>query len=82
MLKNIEICRTKGITIKKEFLKPELYAFQIPPAILKGLNLRNIGEKPSRRKRGRSNSITKQSTLKHKDSQDDNTLSQRPNGSI
>jgi len=52
MLKNIEICRTKGITIKKEMLKPELYAYNIPPAILKTLSLRNIGEKPSRRKGG------------------------------
>jgi hypothetical protein len=50
MLKNIEIMRAKGLTIKKEWLNPELYAYQIPPAILKGLGLRNIGEKPSRRR--------------------------------
>jgi hypothetical protein len=50
MLKNIENMRARGLTIKKEWLKPELYAYQIPPAILKGLGLRNVGEKSSVRR--------------------------------
>lgn len=49
MLKNIEKIRAKGLTIKKELLVPELYSYQIPPAILKGLGLR-IPEETSRSK--------------------------------
>jgi hypothetical protein len=68
MLKNIEKMRAKGLTIKKEWLQPELYAFQIPPAILKGLGLRNIGEKASKR-RSRTISTakkgTKSNTIEH-----------------
>ena len=44
MLKNIESMRAKGITIKKEWLVPDLYSFQIPPGILKGLHLKCPGE--------------------------------------
>ena len=44
MLKNIESMRAKGITIKKEWLIPDLYSFQIPPGILKGLHLKCPGE--------------------------------------
>lgn len=39
MLKNIEKMRQKEVDINPDFLKPELYSFQIPPHILKGLNL-------------------------------------------
>lgn len=41
MLKNIEIMKAKGFSIKKEWLVPELYSFQIPPAILKGLGFKD-----------------------------------------
>jgi len=40
MIKNIEKLRAKGLSIKKDLLNPELYAYQIPPAILKSLGLR------------------------------------------
>ena len=49
MLKNIEKVRQKGLQVNPEFLKPELYSFQIPPHILKGLGLLAPGEKPSKR---------------------------------
>lgn len=58
MLKNIEKMRAKGLTIKKDWLKPELYAYSIPPAILKGLGLKNVGEKDSRRKTARARSTS------------------------
>lgn len=44
MLKNIEVMRAKGITIRKEWLVIDLYSFQIPPSILKGLALKCPGE--------------------------------------
>ena len=52
MLKNIEKPKEKGLAIRPEFLKPDLYSFQIPPHILKGLGLLAPGEKPSRRRNG------------------------------
>lgn len=48
MLKNIEKMRQKELQINPEFLKPDLYSFQIPPHILKGLGLLAPGEKPKR----------------------------------
>lgn len=45
MLKNIEKMRAKGLAIKKEWLNPDLYSQQIPPAILKSLSLKAPGEK-------------------------------------
>lgn len=56
MLKNIEKMRHKEVDINPAFLKPELYSFQIPPQILKGLNLLAPGQKPSKL---RANSHTK-----------------------
>lgn len=38
-LKNIERMRVKGKVIRKEWLVPELYGFQVPLAVLKGLAL-------------------------------------------
>jgi len=40
--------RQKELHINPEFLKPELYSFQIPPHILKGLGLLAPGEKKRR----------------------------------
>jgi len=45
MLKNIEKSFEKGLEIQPQFLKPDLYSFQIPPHILKGLGLLAPGEK-------------------------------------
>jgi len=45
MLKNIEKMRDRGLEIKKKWLVPEIYAYEIPLLILKGLGLRSIGEK-------------------------------------
>ena len=42
LLKNIEILRAKGIKINKEYQQvPDLYSYQVPPAILKRLALKN-----------------------------------------
>ena len=42
LLKNIEILRAKGIKVDKEYQQvPELYSYQVPPAILKRLALKN-----------------------------------------
>ncbi len=60
MLKNIEKIRARGLTIKKELLVPELYSYQIPPAILKGLGLR-IPEETSRSKSRASSSQARRS---------------------
>ena len=48
MLKNIEKMRQKELDINPEFLKPELYSYNIPRHILKGLGLMAPGEKPRR----------------------------------
>ena len=45
MLKNIEKAQNKGVEINPQFLKPELYSFQIPPPIMKGLGLLAPGER-------------------------------------
>jgi hypothetical protein len=45
MLKNIEQMRDRGLTIQQRWLVPEIYAFDIPFVILKGLGLKSIGEK-------------------------------------
>jgi hypothetical protein len=49
MLKNIEKSKEKGLEIVPHFLKPDLYSFQIPSHILKGLNLLAPGEKAPKR---------------------------------
>lgn len=49
MLKNIEKSKEKGIEIQPQYLKPDLYSFQIPPHILKGLGLLAPGEKALKR---------------------------------
>lgn len=49
MLKNIEKSKEKGLEIEPQYLKPELYSFQIPSHILKGLGLLAPGEKPHKR---------------------------------
>lgn len=54
MLKNIEKMRHKEVDMNPEFLKPELYSFQIPPHILKGLNLLAPGQKPPKRNLSRT----------------------------
>ena len=56
MLKNIEKTKEKGLEINPEYLKPELYSFQIPPHILKGLGLLAPGEKPPKRGASRQRS--------------------------
>mmetsp|Transcript_24492 Transcript_24492/g.30529 ORF Transcript_24492/g.30529 Transcript_24492/m.30529 type:complete len:108 (+) Transcript_24492:761-1084(+) len=48
MLKNIEKMRQKDLDINPDFLKPELYSYNIPRHILKGLGLMAPGEKPRR----------------------------------
>ena len=45
MLKNIEKLKEKGIEINQNHLKPELYSYEIPGYILKGLKLLRPGEK-------------------------------------
>ena len=45
MLKNIEKMRDRGLEIQKKWLVPEIYAYEIPLLILKGLGLMSIGEK-------------------------------------
>ena len=45
MLKNIEKMRDRGLEIQKKWLVPEIYAYEIPLIILKGLGLRSTGEK-------------------------------------
>jgi hypothetical protein len=54
MLKNIERLRARGTSINPEWLIPELYSFQIPPAVLKGLGLLAPGEVPKKRLRAKS----------------------------
>jgi len=54
MLKNIERLRAKGTSINQEWLVPELYSYQIPPAILKGLGLLAPGEIPKKSRRAKS----------------------------
>jgi len=61
MLKNIEKLRSKGLSIKKELLMPELYSYQIPPAILKGLGLKGPDETKRRSKSRASSSHARQS---------------------
>lgn len=58
MLKNIERMKAKGTSIQPEWLVPDLYSFQIPPAILKGLGLRSPGELPKSR-RAKSRKVDK-----------------------
>lgn len=36
--------RARGVSIKKDYLRFDLYSYKIPPAILKGLNLKCPGE--------------------------------------
>ena len=48
MLKNIEKVKEKGLTVNPEFLKPDLYSFQIPAHILRGLGLIDPREKSRR----------------------------------
>ena len=59
MLKNIEKVKEKGIPIRPEFLRPDLYSFQIPLHILKGLGLPIPGE----RLRRNASRTSKRSTL-------------------
>ena len=49
MLKNIEKYQSRGITPKKEYVNPELYAFGIPPAVLKQLKLKVPGEQQKKK---------------------------------
>ena len=61
MLKNIEKLKQKGLQVNPEFLKPELYSFQIPQYILNGLGLLAPGQKPGK---GRNMSrISKRSSM-------------------
>ena len=48
MLKNIEKVKEKGLQVNPEFLKPDLYSFQIPTHILRGLGLVDPREKSRR----------------------------------
>lgn len=54
MLKNIERLRAKGTSINPEWLVPDLYSFQIPPAVLKSLGLLSPGEMPKKRRSSKS----------------------------
>jgi len=44
MLKNIKILRDRGVEIQEKWLVPEIYAYEAPLAILKGLRLKSILE--------------------------------------
>jgi len=64
LLKNIEKARTKGILLKPEWIRPDLYSVRIPLNILHGIGLRHPDEKPKRRtsRRARSKSNVRSST--------------------
>lgn len=76
MLKNIEKNKEKGIWINPEYLKPELYSFQIPNSIVKGLGLKAPGDQSSKG-RGGSRLSKRSSVLSSADGRTPNTTKGR-----
>ena len=72
MLKNIEKAKEKGIEINQSHLRPELYGFDIPAEILKGLKLPGPGEKARAGSRARSMNKTFTSQGKNTNRNSDN----------
>jgi hypothetical protein len=56
LLKNIEKARVKGVFLKPEWIRPDLYSVKIPVHMLHGIGLRQPGEKAKRRKGRKSKS--------------------------
>ena len=49
MLKNIEKHKEKGLSINTDYMMPDLYSFQIPAHIIRGLGLKVPGDNASKR---------------------------------